>query len=83
MSMKNEVYLEGNLCKDALVINTRNGSAVVKNTIAWNDSYKKGNDWVNIAHFFDITAFGATAEALQQFKKGDLVAVKGNLIIVS
>ena len=79
MANLNEVKIEGNLCKDSMVKNLPSGKKIVNNSLAFNESWKVGNDYQKKSHFFELTAFGAAADALEQFKKGDLVHIEGSL----
>jgi len=79
MQKRNEVILEGNFCRDSESKFTKNGKIIATNSLAYNESYKKGDEFVKVTHYFDITSFGAVAEKLVQFKKGDAVRVEGSL----
>ena len=79
MANLNEVKIEGNLCKDSMIKNLPSGKKIVNNSLAFNESWKVGNDYQKKSHFFELTAFGAIADALEQFKKGDLVHIEGSL----
>lgn len=79
MANLNEVRIEGNLCKDTETKSTKNGKCIGNNSIAYNESYKKGDEFVKVSHYFELTAFGAVAERLAQFKRGDAVHIEGML----
>jgi len=76
---ENKSIIDGRLCKDNRVFDTKNGGKIVKNTIAYNKSYKKGNEEVKETTFIPLKAFGEWAERLNEFKKGDLVHIEGEL----
>lgn len=76
----NHVIEFGRLTRDAELRYTNNGTAVMNFSIAVNDSMKKGDEWVDIAYFFDCVIFGKRAESLAQYmKKGAKVAISGKL----
>lgn len=69
----NNVTLIGNLCGDAELKYTSEGTAVAKFSIAYND-YKKE------AHFFNCTVWGKLAENLSQYlTKGKQIGIGGEL----
>lgn len=81
MASFNKVILMGNLTRDPETRQAQSGTMIVKATIAVNDRRPDGNgNWVDQAHFFDITLFGARGEAFARFhKKGSSVLVEGRL----
>ena len=79
MSDRNEVILEGNLCRDVEIKYANSGTAIASLSVAYNDSYKKGNEYVKQGHFFDVTAFKDTALACSGLTKGTLVHIEGKL----
>ena len=79
MSDRNEVILEGNLCRDVEIKYANSGTAIASLSVAYNDSYKKGNEYVKQSHFFDVTAFKDTALGCSGMTKGTLVHVEGKL----
>ncbi len=80
MAEINHVVLVGRLTRNAELKYTNNGQAVSKFSIAVNSRRKKDDQWVDEAHFFDITYWGKAAEAVQPYLlKGKQVGVEGSL----
>jgi len=81
MSDKNHVFISGNLTRDAELKYTSSGMAILKASIACNDSHKKDDGtWENIPSFFDITAFNKLAEKKNMsMVKGARVEIYGRL----
>jgi single-strand DNA-binding protein len=76
----NTVVIAGNLVRDAELKYTNGGLAICEFSIAVNDQKKQGDQWVEEAHFFDVTLFGRRAESLQRYlTKGKTVGVEGKL----
>lgn len=75
----NVVIVTGNLVRDAELRDA--GSAkVLTFSIAVNEKYKSGDQWVDYANFFNVSLFGKRGEALAQYlTKGTRVAVEGKL----
>ena len=55
MASFNRVVLVGNLTKDIELRHTKNNTAVTDISIAVNERVKRNEQWVDEAHFFDIT----------------------------
>ncbi len=77
----NNVYLTGNLTRDAEERVTQGGLAIVRFTVAHNKNRKNDNgEWESTPHYFDCVMFGANAERyLPQLVKGAHVIVTGEL----
>lgn len=75
----NSVIIEGNLCRDVEIKYANSGTAIASLSVAYNDSYKKGNEYVKQSHFFDVTAFKDTALGCSGLTKGTLVHIEGKL----
>lgn len=76
----NSVNIIGNLTRDPEIKHTQGGNVIMNIGIAWNGRKKVGEDWVDTAHFFDVTAFGERYEKLAQYlEKGKKVGVSGRL----
>lgn len=73
----NRVQLIGNLGKDAELRYTANGQPRLEFSLAVNDSYKKGDDWVDQTEWFNIVAWGDMAEACAGIEKGTPAFVEG------
>ena len=80
MTDLNHVTLIGRLTRDAELKYTQSGFAISNFSIAVNRRRKNGEQWVEEAHFFDITLYGKSAESLKQYLiKGKQIAVDGEL----
>ncbi|MBN2050110.1 MAG: single-stranded DNA-binding protein [Spirochaetales bacterium] len=80
MTDVNSVVLIGRLTRDAELKYTSAGMAISNFSLAVNRSRKVGDRWEEEASFFDCTAFGKQAEAVNQYMtKGKQVAVQGEL----
>lgn len=76
----NSVNLIGNLTRDPEVKHTQSGATIVNLGIAWNGRAKQGEEWVDKAHFFDVTCFGDRFEKLaEHLEKGKKVGISGRL----
>lgn len=76
----NAVTLTGRLTQDAELKYTNGGMAISEFAIAVNGSKKNGDQWEQIASFFDCTMFGKRAESLAHYmEKGKPVAIAGRL----
>lgn len=80
MSDLNNVSLSGRLTRDPEVRHTPSGHVVVDMGLAFNTSRKQGDEWVEDAHFVDLTAWGNRGEFFaRKLRKGSLVFVHGEL----
>ena len=76
----NVVMLVGRLTRDAELKYTQTGFAISKFSLAVNRRRKQGDQWIDEAHFFDLSLLGKRAEALNQYlTKGTQVAIQGEL----
>ena len=78
----NRVVISGNLTRDPELRATPSGTSVLALGIAVNDRRKnqESGQWEDVPNFFDVTIFGARAEALSKFlSKGSKVAIEGRL----
>jgi len=77
----NKVMLIGNLTRDPELSYLATGTALAKLGLAVNHSWKdKNGQWQREASFFDIEAWGATAEFCSKYlKKGKRIYVEGRL----
>lgn len=73
--MLNDITIMGRLCKDVTLRYTGTGKPVASFSIACDRDFgDKQTD------FFDVTAWGKTGEFIDKyFKKGDMIALRGNL----
>ncbi len=82
-AMLNKAVIIGRLTRDPEVNITKRGGkerVIARFTIAYNRAYKKGNEWVEEPHFFDVRVFGGIARTVgEKYHKGDLVFVEGRL----
>ena len=76
----NSVHLIGNLTRDPELRSLPSGTSVCKMRLAVNTRRKDGEQWVDKANYFDVTAFAGRAEnAAQYLSKGSRVGVTGRL----
>ena len=77
----NKVFLSGNLTKDPEVRYTQSGMAYARTGIAVNRQYtSKNGDKQEITDFFNLTAWGKTAEFCGRYlEKGRRVLVEGRI----
>ena len=80
MASYNRVVLVGNLTRDVELRYTPSGTAVTDIGLAVNERIKRNEQWVEEAHFFDVTLWGRTAEvAAEYLSKGSSVLIEGRL----
>ena len=80
MTDLNRVTLIGHLTRDAELRSLTSGQAVCKFSIAVNHSRRNGEQFENVANFFDVVVWGKQAETLHQYLvKGKAIAVDGEL----
>lgn len=73
----NKVILSGNLCKDIELLETPNGTKVVRNTIAVRRDYKDA-DGQYASDFIDLVVWKQQAEYLGSYAvKGDQIELVG------
>jgi single-strand DNA-binding protein len=71
---------EGNLTRDVDVRFSPNGTAIANFSLAINRKYKQDNETKEECSFFDVVAFGKTAETCGKYLgKGSCVLVEGRL----
>ncbi len=78
----NNVTVSGNLTRDPENRATPGGVSIVSFGLAWNERRKDKatGEYGDVAHFFDVTAFGGQGEWLaRSLKKGDPITVSGTL----
>ena len=77
----NKVQILGNITKDIEIKYTQSGTAIAVFGIAYNDKRKdQSGNYVDVSMFFDVTAFGRTAENINQyFHKGSRILIDGSL----
>jgi single-strand DNA-binding protein len=82
MSSINRVVLVGNLTRDPELRSTAAGTSLCRLRVACNSRWRNSEtgDWEEKPNFFDVSVFGASAEACSRFlEKGRPVAVDGRL----
>ena len=80
MASYNRVVLVGNLTRDVELRYTPSNTAVTDIGLAVNERVKRNDQWVEEAHFFDITLWGRMAEiAAEYLSKGSSVLIEGRL----
>jgi single-strand DNA-binding protein len=77
----NRVIITGNLTRDPELRSTNSGMSVCSLRIATNTRQKDpSGEWVDRAHYFSVTVFGAQGENCARFlSKGRPVAIDGRL----
>ena len=76
----NNVNIVGRIGKDIELKYLQSGSAVASFSIAVDQSYKKDGQKVEKTSWFDVSAFGKTAETVNQyFHKGSMIGITGEL----
>lgn len=76
----NQVILVGRICRDAELRYTATGTAICNFSIAVNRRVKKGDQWSDVASFFDLALWDKQAENLNKYLvKGTQVAIQGEL----
>lgn len=76
----NFVSIIGRVTKDPELKYTQSGTAILGLSIAVNRSQKQGNEWKDVASFFDVSVWGKQAETLNQYlHKGKQIGVAGHL----
>jgi single-strand DNA-binding protein len=82
MSSINRVVIVGNLTRDPELRATAAGTSVCRLRVACNTRWRNSDsgEWDEKPNFFDVSVFGASAEACSRFlEKGRPVAVDGRL----
>ena len=80
MNDLNFVSIIGRLTKEPELKYTQSGTAVLGLSVAVNRSQKQGNEWKDVASFFDVSVWGKQAETLNQYlHKGKQIGVAGHL----
>jgi single-strand DNA-binding protein len=76
----NRVVLVGRLTRDPEVRALPSGTPLCSLRVACNSRRRDGEEWVDRPNFFDVSIFGAAAEAVGDFtRKGSRVGVDGRL----
>ena len=76
----NQVNLVARIGKEIELKYLPSGSAIASFSVAVNQDYKKDGQKVEKTSWFDITAFGKTAENVNQyFNKGSMIGITGEL----
>ncbi len=80
MASYNRTIVVGNLTRDVELRHIPSGTAVADIGVAINDREKRGDEWIDVTTFVDVTLWGRTAEVAAQFlSKGSPVLVEGRL----
>lgn len=81
--MSANISIIGNAGRDVSLRYAENGMAIASFPIASNSFKKSPEGRVQITHWFDVTAFGKTAETIaEQVRKGSLLLIHGRLSFV-
>ncbi len=78
---RNRIEIAGRLTRDPEIKYTSSGTAVAELGVAVNEREKnQAGEWVDHPLFLDVTAWGKTAENVQQYlRKGDPLFIDGKL----
>ncbi|MGD0198805.1 MAG: single-stranded DNA-binding protein [Solirubrobacteraceae bacterium] len=82
MASINRVVVVGNLTRDPELRSTASGTNVCRMRVACNTRWynTESGEWEEKPNFFDVSVFGASAEACARFlEKGRPVAIDGRL----
>jgi len=77
----NKLQLLATITKDIELKYAQSGTCIASFSVVYNSKYKdQSGQYVEKASFFDVTAFGKTAENLQKFfHKGSRILIDGEL----
>jgi len=76
----NRVIIVGNLGKDPEIRYTPSGLAVAKFSLATTENRKSGDQWEEVTEWHNVTLFGKSAEAAQNYlAKGRQVYIEGRI----
>ena len=80
MASYNRTIIVGNLTRDVELRTIPSGTSVADIGVAVNDREKRGDDWIDVTTFLDVTLWGSTAEVASEYlSKGSPVLVEGKL----
>lgn len=80
----NTFSVHGRCGKDSELAYTPNGTAVCKVSLAETQRVKEGNEYKDKTQWYDVVAWGKTAENLDKVaKKGTLLYIMGTLRLVT
>lgn len=80
MKTMNQVLIEGNLTRNAELRTVRDNIPLCAFSLAYNRSYRAGNEWKRETGYFDVTQWGpAGKEIAPRLVKGTHVLVVGRL----
>jgi len=77
----NKLQLLATITKDIELKYAQSGTCIASFSVAYNSKYKdQSGQYIEKASFFDVTAFGKTAENLQKFfHRGSRILIDGEL----
>ena len=76
----NTCCVSGRLTRNPEMFVSKAGMSILKFGLAHNERRKDGEEWVDVAHFFDCTIFGGYAEVNEhKLRKGDEITILGRL----
>lgn len=80
MASDNAITIVGNMTRDPEIRQTSLGETIATMGLAWNNRYRKDDEWVEEPHFFDVVAYGQTADNIAKtITRGMRVVVYGRL----
>lgn len=79
-SSTNVVVVSGHMTRDPELKQLPSGSSVCQIRLAVNDRVKRGDDWMDVAYYFDVTVWGKQGENIAKYLgKGSGIVVTGKL----
>ena len=77
----NNIQLLATITRDIELKYTQSGAAIASFGVAYNEKRKQPDgSYQDVAHFFDVTAFGKRGETVNQwFRKGSKILISGSL----
>lgn len=79
-ALRNRVQLIGHVGQEPEIKNFEGGKKLAKFTLATNEVYYNNKEKVTETHWHNITAWGKTAEIIENFvTKGKEIAIEGKL----
>lgn len=77
----NNISILGTITREPELKYTQGGTAILSFGIAYNEKRKQQDGrYQDLAHFFEVTAFGKKAETVNQwFRKGSRILIQGSL----
>jgi len=75
-----KVIIIGHMGNTPSINELNDGRKYCKISVATNDSYKKGEEWIETTCWHPLTLWGPLAERGGNLEKGDLVQIEGKIL---